>query len=204
MTDGLEQGEIIRAALDEPQRRLDRLTMWLCIVTALVFLAIAGALFFVILPTGRTAEKADERSSDNLAFLRGEKGLPGVPGRNGVDGAPGPTGLPGPVGGAGRPGPPGAPGPAGRRGPDGPTGVDGPPGDPGQTTQGDRGEPGKDGRDGVDGNPGPAGPDGPAGPQGAPGPQGSRPDSFSFTYLGTTYTCSDADGDGHYDCSPAA
>lgn len=104
-------------------------------------------------------------------------------------------------------------GPQGPRGPQGPQGIQGE-----QGIQGDQGVPGQngtsgingtDGADGTDGATGPQGEPGepgPQGPQGEPGPQGPQgepgqdPESFTFTYLGVTYTCADGDGDNNYTC----
>ncbi|MGH3096802.1 MAG: hypothetical protein ACRDMV_12480 [Streptosporangiales bacterium] len=74
----------------------------------------------------------------------------------------------------------------GCRGPQGPKGDKGD-----QGPKGDKGDPGSDGA---------RGPEGPRGPKGDPG----YPGSFTFTdQLGTTYQCSDPDGDHHYQCAPA-
>lgn len=109
----------------------------------------------------------------------GERGPQGLPGRDGRDGAPGPPGPPG------APGTDGPPGPAGEAGPAGPQGL---PGEPGPA--------GADGSDGVDGQDGAVGPPGPKGDPGDP------PASFSFVGPGNQrYTCTDPDGDGHYECT---
>lgn len=103
-----------------------------------------------------------------------------------VPGPPGPSGVPGVSGAPGSPGPSGAPG-----------------------------QPGASGAPGVQGAAGSAGPAGPAGPQGEPGPagpsgrdgaDGKPPAGWSFTYNGTTYTCSPVTGfdatQPRYDCAP--
>ncbi|MGA8994775.1 MAG: collagen-like protein, partial [Nocardioidaceae bacterium] len=56
---------------------------------------------------------------------------------------------------------------------------------------------GPQGPQGLAGNPGTPGAPGPQGPQGSTGPAVS---SWTFTYSGTTYTCSDGNADGDYDC----
>lgn len=83
----------------------------------------------------------------------------------------------------------------------GPAGADGIDGSPGSN-----GVNGSDGQNGAQGVPGPAGPQGelgPAGPQGIqgePGPVGPAPASFSFTFLGVPYTCTNT-GTGDYTCT---
>jgi collagen triple helix repeat protein len=112
---------------------------------------------------------------------QGDVGPPGPPGDQGPPGSPGP---------AGDPGAPGPTGPAGSTGPDGSPGEPGPAGEPGAT--------GPAGPAGPPGEPGPAGPQGEPGPQGQPG---AAPASITFTWLGTTWTCTDPDGDLAYTCS---
>lgn len=46
------------------------------------------------------------------------------------------------------------------------------------------------------------GPKGDPGDPGAKGDTGPAPESITFTYLLTTYTCTDPEKDGHYDCDP--
>jgi len=131
----------------------------------------------------------------------------------GPQGNKGPIGLTGPQG---VPGPPGSPGHEGPRGPAGTNGQAGKPGtngDPG--VNGQPGATGAAGNDGATGPAGPAGEPGPQGEQGIQGPQGDKgepgaqgeqggrgpePESFSFTWLNQTYTCTDPDGDGQYAC----
>lgn len=105
--------------------------------------------------------------------------------------------------------------PAGEIGPPGPPGIQGiqgvpgPPGPPGpQGVQGEKGDRGDTGTSGTTGPAGPPGEQGPAGPQGEKGERGEQgpagyPDSFTFAALGTTYVCSDADGDRAYECQPS-
>lgn len=115
-------------------------------------------------------------------------------------------------------GPPGAQGPQGVQGTQGPQGIQGIPGqkgdkgDPG--AKGDKGVTGAEGTDGSTGPAGPAGPEGadgkdgtdgatgPQGPQGETGPAG-YPDSWTFTYMGTEYKCTDDGTNTHtYACEP--
>lgn len=103
----------------------------------------------------------------------------------------------------GPPGPPGDRGQIGPIGPPGPAGSDGPPGPQGDTgTAGPTGQPGTAGAPGAVGSSGEPGPQGPPGATGPPGPAGAPPESFTFTWLATTYRCSDPDGDGDFTCSP--
>lgn len=111
--------------------------------------------------------------------------------------------IPGPSGPPGRQGLQGIPGPQGPTGPTGPRGLKGPKGQNGKTVQG---PPGVAGPAGPQGEPGPVGPKGEkgdkgdrgdTGPTGATGPE---PVSFTFTYLGVTYTCTDPERDGTYAC----
>lgn len=106
----------------------------------------------------------------------GRDGTDGLDGRDGIDGAPGPMGPVGPPGPQGEPGPTGATGAQGEVGPQGPAGETGPAG--------------------------PAGEPGPTGPPGPTGAEGPPPESFSFEGPGNrTHTCTDQDGDGHYECT---
>jgi hypothetical protein len=97
---------------------------------------------------------------------------------------------------------PGLNGEAGQRGQPGPQGPIGPFGVPGQSgTAGAQGSPGENG---VNGDPGPQGTQGDPGAQGDPGltgPTGPEPTSFTFSIGPMTWTCSDPDGDGNYECS---
>lgn len=123
------------------------------------------------------------------------------------------------------PGEPGRDGEDGRDGRDcdpliwplcqGPQGEQGEQGEPGETPP-----PGEDGVDGLPGRPPTAeeiadavaaycdggackGDPGADGAPGADGPAGPPPASFEFSWLTTTWTCTDPDGDGHYACEPA-
>ncbi|MEP6477859.1 MAG: hypothetical protein ABJB03_00580 [Rhodoglobus sp.] len=82
------------------------------------------------------------------------------------------------------PGPAGEPGTAGAQGPQGPRGFDGHDG-----IDGKDGAPGAPGTTGLDGATGPQGDPGPAGAPGNPGADGQPPTSWSFTWVGITYTC---------------
>jgi hypothetical protein len=88
----------------------------------------------------------------------------------------------------------------------GPAGEDGAPGPPGLTgMQGPQGEQGATGSTGSRGETGPAGPAGPGGemgPAGPAGPPGPRVGSFTFSFAGLNYLCTDPDGDGNYQCDP--
>ena len=120
---------------------------------------------------------------DGIEVPPGVKGDRGPAGRDGRDGQDGEDGI--------TPdcyfttlrcvGEPGPVGPAGEPGPVGATGEAGPQGEPGPA--GAQGEPG------------------PAGPQGEPGPPGPGPQSFTFTWANRTYTCTDANQDGAYECT---
>lgn len=103
---------------------------------------------------------------------QGVQGIQGVSGPQGIQGPPGPRG---PKGDSGASGSSGSAGTIGATGPQGPAGPSGPKGDQGEQ--------------------------GPVGPEGQTGPRGPAPDSFTWTMLGTTYTCTDPDGDGDYTCS---
>lgn len=110
---------------------------------------------------------------------QGDRGLAGRDGRNGrdgIDGAPGRDGINGLT-------PPCYFAPSQCVGPPGPAGRDG-----------------IDGQDGERGEVGPAGPQGEPGPPGPAGADGQPPQSFSFEWANRTYICSDADGNGAYEC----
>ena len=127
---------------------------------------------------------------------QGERGLRGPAGKTGASGPPGPAGGDGQDGAAGPRGPPGADGAAGSDGSDGARGEPGSDGGPGPA--------GADGATGPPGPPGPPGRDGADGQDGAPGADGQSPESLRFPILGGMWTCTDPDGDGHYDCEPEA
>lgn len=114
-----------------------------------------------------------------------------------IEGAQGTQGVAGPEGPAGDQGLEGAPGPEGPVGPQGPQGKQGPKGSPGDDgedgetgAQGPVGPQGVPGADGEPGPPGPQGETGETGPRGERGPAG-YPSSWTFTYNGQEYRCSD-------------
>jgi len=108
----------------------------------------------------------------------------GIPGEQGERGPAGPVGPSGPVGPVGPAGIPGGDGKDGAAGVSGPVGDIGQPGDPGPA--------------GAQGEPGPPGAQGEPGPQ---GPAGPPPASFTFTWLGQTFTCTDPEQDGTAVCT---
>ena len=132
---------------------------------------------------------ADDVVKQNIPGPIGPAGLPGPQGPVGPIGPEGPPGPQGEVGDTGEPGTPGSPGSTGQAGQIGPQGPVGPKGDTGAT--GPKGDPG---------NTGPAGPKGDTGNQGLAG----YPVSWTFEFLGATYTCVDEtpENDEHvYVCS---
>ncbi len=205
-------------ALTRDHRRVQ----WLTILLALLALVV-GVLIYLAVDesTGRTdrnreltraaaaqaltakgkADRTDKRTGQITRYLQGKAGLAGVPGKGGVVGAPGPIGAPGPTGAAGK-GIAGAPGPFGPVGPAGPVGPQGLTGLAGQFGQkGDTGQPGQTGDTGAQGDTGPEGPQGPQGETGPQGEQGPPPDSFTFTFAGQNFTCTDSNGDGDFECN---
>ena len=116
---------------------------------------------------------------DGIEVPPGVKGDRGPAGRDGRDGRDGitPDCYFTPLRCVGEPGPVGPAGPAGPQG-----------------EQGERGPQGEPGPAGAQGEPGPAG------PAGEPGPPGPGPQSFSFSFANRTYTCTDSNADGHYEC----
>jgi hypothetical protein len=91
----------------------------------------------------------------------------------------------------------------------GPQGIQGIEGEPGADgAQGDPGPEGAQGATGATGDPGPPGPQGeqgptgPAGADGADGEDGQDVESFTFDWLGQTYTCTDPENDGSFTCDP--
>lgn len=163
--------------------------------------------------TSRRVNRAT-RKLDRTIYVLGKAGVRGLPG---AQGTPGPPGIPGQQGPQGIAGPNLTPAqivgaisfycarnvcglpPTDRQVADALAACaqDGP-------CRGPRGEQGPEGPAGAPGSEGPTGPAGPAGaegPPGPPGPQGPRIESFTFTYLGVTYTCRDDDGDSNYTCT---
>lgn len=144
------------------------------------------------------------QSTPGPAGATGDRGPMGPVGPAGPQGIPGQTGRPGNTGNTGATGATGSPGVAGRDGATGATGSQGQPGQDGQT--GAVGPAGPAGKDGQDGAPGPVGPAGPAGPPGQNGSDGKPPTSWTFTYLGVTYTCTRNNTDDSsptYSCTPS-
>ena len=90
----------------------------------------------------------------------------------------------------------------GERGPQGPIGETGEPGESGG--EGPAGQAGAQGAPGesVVGPEGPMGAMGPPGPPGETGPRGPAIQSFTFTFLTTTWFCDDQNQDGAYECNP--
>lgn len=132
---------------------------------------------------GAIDEVVDEEDRRGLPGLDGEVGPRGPQGRSGDDGETGPAG------------------PAGADGEDGTDGEQGPAG-----PQGEQGDTGTGGTSGTSGEPGPQGDQGPVGPQGPEGPTGSQGpavESFTFTFLGIDYSCTDPEVDGSYACVPS-
>jgi len=132
-----------------------------------------------------------------------------VPGVSIVAGPPGPAGPAGPPGipgadGATIVGPRGLAGPSGQVGPAGMPGLVGAPGSPGP--QGPQGSAGPAGPQGSAGPAGPAGAPGSPGPSGPSGADGQPPQSWTFTYLGVSYTCTRSTpfdpSAPTYDCAP--
>lgn len=171
--------------------------------------ALGAAFAWILLTIQGMNSDMRAKDADIAALARQVKGLgatpvagpSGSPGRNGksivgprgpkgdtgASGAPAPTltPKPGPSGASGAPGKPGAdstvPGPSGPSGPPGPS----------STVAGPSGPPGPAGSDGTNGK---------------DGTNGSPPAGWTFTYLGTTYTCKPVDGfdpdNPQYDCEP--
>lgn len=163
----------------------------------------------------RAANEARDALASQVQGLGG-KPVAGPPGSRGEPGASviGPSGSPGPTGppgASGKPAPtltpsPGAPGASGAPGKPGAdstaAGPAGPPGQPGadSTVPGPAGPAGPAGQDGADGQ------DGTDGTDGRDGTNGKPPASWTFTYLGATYTCRPVDdfdeSNPQYDCQP--
>ena len=178
---------------------------------AVVAAVVLGAAFaWIVLSIQGMAQDLHAKDSDIAALAQQVKGLGGTP-------VAGPSGSPGKAGAAGTRGPRG---PRGSPGPGGTSGKPAPTLTPSPGASGASGAPGKPGADST--VPGPTGPPGPsstvAGPSGPPGPAGSDgadgkdgsdgkpPASWTFTYLGVTYTCRPVDGfdpdNPKYDCEP--
>lgn len=133
------------------------------------------------------ASVRDQQIRDLAAQVRRLGGTPVV-----TPPPPGPAGSPGAAGQPGVPGAVGRSGTAGSPGPIGPSGGRGPVGVPGQSVTGPPGPAGPAGKDGADGK------------DGKDGKDGSPPSSWTWTYLGVTYTCTPTSaGSSTYDCQPS-
>lgn len=134
--------------------------------------------------------------ADNRALAQQVRELGGTP----RAGPAGQAGSPGPQGPAGSPGSPGQTGRNGQNGNPGQNGPSGPTGRPGLA-----GAPGAVGQPGAKGDPGATGPQGPRGDTGPAGATGPPPSSWTWTYLGVTYTCTQtAPAASTYNCTPGS
>lgn len=141
-------------------------------------------------PMGETGERGPA-GPPGPRGVTGPRGEPGPRGERGAEGPPGPTGP------KGDPGNDGTEGESGITGPQGPAGPIGPRGEPGEA--GPAGPQGEPGEQGPKGDPGAKGETGQDGEQGPTGPAGF-PTSWTFTYLGMEYVCTDADNNREYEC----
>lgn len=202
------------SAHSSPAAARRRADVWFAL-GAVVALAILAWVVITMQQLGndlRTANDARDALASQVQKLGG-KPVAGPPGSRGEPGETvvGPSGSPGPTG---PPGPSGQPAPTLTPSP-GASGASGEPGKPGadSTVAGPVGPSGQPGADST--IPGPAGPAGPAGQDGADGQDGTDgrdgadgkpPASWTFTYLGVTYTCRPVDdfdeSDPRYDCEP--
>lgn len=170
--------------------RRAKLRFWIVVVVTLVVLVLGGWLWAFMTDRAETeGQRADTAVHTAFQLCEQVKRLGGacVVDPDELRGEPGETGPPGPVGPPGEDGRDGEPGPAG---PVGPTGASGPAG-----PQGPAGEPGAEG------------PAGPPGVAGEPGADGKPPASWTWTWLGVTYTCARDEGSPTeaptYTCRPA-
>jgi hypothetical protein len=177
---------------------------------AVVVLAV---LAWVVLTIQGMAHDMKAKDADVAALAQQVRDLGGKP----VAGPSGSPGKAGAVGSRGPQGPQGSPGASGKPAPTltpkpGTSGASGAPGKPGadSTVPGPSGASGAPGADstvpGPSGPPGPAGSDGTDGKDGKNGTNGKPPASWTFTYLGVTYTCRPVDNfdesNPQYDCEP--
>ena len=177
-------------------------------VTAAI--ALGAAFAWILLSIQGMNQDLRAKDASIAALAQQVKGLgatpvagpSGIPGKAGAVGARGPRGFrgsPGPSGASGKPAPTLTSSP-------GPSGASGAPGKPGadSTVPGPSGPPGADST--VAGPSGPPGPAGSDGTDGRDGSDGKPPASWTFTYLGTTYTCRPVDNfdesNPQYDCQP--
>jgi len=183
------------------------------VLAAVLALVLGAAVAWMVLSVQhlatelRTANDARDALATQVQRL-GAKPIAGPAGSRGDVGGLGPRGPKGSEGERGEGGPSGEPGDdgkAGRAGDEGDPGKggdSGPPGSPGNS--GNDGANGSDGQPGPQGAPGPEGPRGEQGPAGEQGPQGPAPSSWTFTYLGVTYTCTpSSSGSTSYSCTPS-
>lgn len=188
-----QQAKEVRDGLVKALRKYDRaITSILVLIVVLTF-AMGGAYYLLLrhtdTNTGKIAQnktavksatkKADSAKQQNhviVKFLR--RVYKGAPGETGPIGPQAPPGV------ASKPGPTGDTGASGANGPIGPAA-----------------EPGAAGSVGAPGQDGAPGKDGATGADGAPGKDGQPPGSWTFTYFGQTYTCSDNDHNGAYECA---
>lgn len=200
-------------AVGDNERRSSRLNGFAYVALGVVLALLVGSLWFA-LDARDNARQANAALRAQFTYCTQPDHVDDAVCAEPTDGEPGQPGAPGDQGPVGEPG---SEGPQGSTGPAGPTGVQGPRGKPGRDSTvpgpiGLAGTPGDDGQDAVgpQGQPGPAGPKGDPGAKGDPGdtgPQGPEgpagyPESFTFTYLGVTFVCSDPDEDRSYDCEP--
>lgn len=171
--------------------------------------ALGAAFAWIVLSIQGMSSDLKDKDADIAALSQQVRNLGGKPvagprGASGksVVGPRGPRGSTGPAGASGKPAPTStpSPGPSGASGAPGKDGADstvpGPSGSPGadSTVPGPSGPPGRDGVDGADGK------------DGKDGSNGKPPAGWTFTYLGTTYSCKPVDGfdenNPRYDCEP--
>jgi hypothetical protein len=132
-------------------------------ILALVAIAMLVYTIYLLSSRGdREKDRADQAvySAEQLCEQVRQLGGACIVDPSQLRGEPGPAGLPGPLG------PQGPQGPMGDVGPSGPVGLTGPTGATGES-----------------------GPTGPQGPQGPAGGNGQPPASFTWMFLGLTYTC---------------
>ena len=192
-----------RSAIREEARRWRRGDLFVVIAAV----TLGGVLAWIVLSIQTMAQDGKQKDADIAALSQQVRGLGATP-------VAGPSGSPGKAGAAGDRG---SRGPRGSTGPAGASGKPAPTLTPSPGASGASGAPGKPGADStVPGPPGPsstvAGPSGPPGPagnngtDGKDGSNGKPPASWTFTYLGVTYTCRPVDNfdpdNPKYDCQP--
>jgi len=197
---------VTRSEIRAEERRWRR-GDFLAVVAALV---LGAAFAWIVLSIQGMAHDLKSKDGDIAALSQQVRDLGGKPVVAGPKGEPGksvtgprgPRGSPGATGASGKPAPTVTPSP-------GPSGASGAPGKDGadSTVPGPSGAPGADSTvPGPSGPPGPAGQDGSDGKDGSDGADGKPPASWTFTYLGSTYTCHPVDdfdeNNPKYDCEP--